>query len=384
MKVGVNVAIIEDGKVLLTKREDFGVWCLPGGGVDDGESIGEAAVREAVEETGLEVKLKRLIGIYSMPEARAWANLIVAFVGEAVGGSLKAQAGEVLERFDEFCCPVCKGDLGEYGGGLVCGSFGRRYEVVNGVPDFFVGDVGRDFVTDPNRTWLEPEIVEARDTIYRLCTRELVGMAFCMAEIGKRIGANGRILEAGMGTGHFTRWIRESVEAGVRIYAFDFSWPIIEKAKVNTAGLDNIVLFRANARGPLPFRDSFFAGLFLRLVPLGTPGTPNVKAGFRLLRPGGWYFEAGWESSRYETPPTDWAMAHGFERAEHHVWRYRRLQTAEERAAWAVEGDYLRKMGKAGVRFEREGEVVNGDGSMWKMTVENLLMARRPEGRFYE
>lgn len=97
MKVGVNVAVIEEEKILLTKREDFGVWCLPGGGVDEGESIGEAAVREAVEETGLEVKLKRLIGIYSMPEARAWANLIVAFVGEAVGGSLKAQAGEVLE-----------------------------------------------------------------------------------------------------------------------------------------------------------------------------------------------------------------------------------------------------------------------------------------------
>lgn len=57
---------------------------------------------------------------------------------------------------------------------------------------------------------------------------------------------------------------------------------------------------------------------------------------------------------------------------------------AEERAAWAVEGDYLRKMGKAGVRLEREGEVVNGDGSMGEMTVENLLMARRPEGRFYE
>jgi ADP-ribose pyrophosphatase YjhB (NUDIX family) len=35
---GVNVAIIQDGQVLLTQRRDFPVWCLPGGGVEDGES----------------------------------------------------------------------------------------------------------------------------------------------------------------------------------------------------------------------------------------------------------------------------------------------------------------------------------------------------------
>lgn len=97
MKVGVNVAIFEDGEILLTRREDFGVWCMPGGGVDEGESMGEAAVREALEETGIKVKLKRLVGIYSMPEAKAWANLIVVFVAEPVGGVMKKQAGEVVE-----------------------------------------------------------------------------------------------------------------------------------------------------------------------------------------------------------------------------------------------------------------------------------------------
>ena len=40
--LAVIVAIIEDGKILLTKREDFEVWCLPGGGVEDGESVAEA------------------------------------------------------------------------------------------------------------------------------------------------------------------------------------------------------------------------------------------------------------------------------------------------------------------------------------------------------
>jgi hypothetical protein len=44
--IAVNVAVIQEGKVLLTKREDFEVWCLPSGGVEDGESLAEAALRE--------------------------------------------------------------------------------------------------------------------------------------------------------------------------------------------------------------------------------------------------------------------------------------------------------------------------------------------------
>ena len=97
MKVGVCVALIQNERVLLTNRTDFEVWCLPGGHVDPGESIAQAAVRETAEETGLEVKLTRLVGIYSIPEAQAWVNLMVLFAGEPVGGNLKAQEGEVSE-----------------------------------------------------------------------------------------------------------------------------------------------------------------------------------------------------------------------------------------------------------------------------------------------
>jgi len=97
MKVGVNVAIIQNGRILLTKREDFRVWCLPGGHAENGESIAQAAIRETLEETGLEVKLTQVAGIYSIPEAKAWVNLIILFVGEPVGGTLKAQDGEVVE-----------------------------------------------------------------------------------------------------------------------------------------------------------------------------------------------------------------------------------------------------------------------------------------------
>ena len=105
MKVGVNIAIIQDDRILLTKREDFGVWCLPGGHVDKGESVAQAAIRETVEETGLTVRLTKLVGIYSIPKAKAWVNLIILFVAEPIEGTLKVQESEVVDvaffHFDE-------------------------------------------------------------------------------------------------------------------------------------------------------------------------------------------------------------------------------------------------------------------------------------------
>jgi len=47
--IGVGVAVIEDGKILLTKRRDFPVWCIPGGHLSPGESLVDAAIREAKE-----------------------------------------------------------------------------------------------------------------------------------------------------------------------------------------------------------------------------------------------------------------------------------------------------------------------------------------------
>ncbi|NET59574.1 MAG: NUDIX domain-containing protein [Symploca sp. SIO2E6] len=54
-------------KVLLTQRTDNGRWCLPGGRIDPGESAAEACTREVLEETGLEVNVERLVGVYSDP-----------------------------------------------------------------------------------------------------------------------------------------------------------------------------------------------------------------------------------------------------------------------------------------------------------------------------
>ncbi|MCK4817363.1 NUDIX domain-containing protein [bacterium] len=70
--VGSSAQILDPSgkKVLLTKRGDNGRWCLPGGQLDSGESVAETCAREVLEETGLEVQVGQLIGIYSNPSMR--------------------------------------------------------------------------------------------------------------------------------------------------------------------------------------------------------------------------------------------------------------------------------------------------------------------------
>jgi len=71
VRLGVGV-IIEDarGWILLEKRSDNGMWGPPGGGIEPGESVAQAAVREVREETGLTVEVTRLLGVYSEPVDR--------------------------------------------------------------------------------------------------------------------------------------------------------------------------------------------------------------------------------------------------------------------------------------------------------------------------
>ena len=97
LPLAVNVAVMDgDERVLLTRREDFEVWCLPGGAVDHGESLAQAAVREVGEETGLTVRLSRLIGVYSQPNLDGYHTL--ALFGAVVsGGTLRPDPREVVE-----------------------------------------------------------------------------------------------------------------------------------------------------------------------------------------------------------------------------------------------------------------------------------------------
>lgn len=89
--VAADALIVNEGKIVLVKRgrEPFeGKWALPGGFVDEGESVEEACVREAKEETGLDVRVKELVGVFSKPERDPRGTVGVAFLCELVGGEL--------------------------------------------------------------------------------------------------------------------------------------------------------------------------------------------------------------------------------------------------------------------------------------------------------
>ena len=93
-KLMVDVIIpSERGVVLIRRRsEPFeGRWALPGGFVEVGETVEEAAYREAAEETGLAVEVARLVGVYSDPERDPRGhNVSVAFLARVLSGDLVA------------------------------------------------------------------------------------------------------------------------------------------------------------------------------------------------------------------------------------------------------------------------------------------------------
>lgn len=80
--------------ILLTKRKDFGIYCLPGGVVEKGEDPKEAARREVLEETGLEVEIDPILtALTSKPN---WMNgtIILVFKGNIIRGTLLRQTKE--------------------------------------------------------------------------------------------------------------------------------------------------------------------------------------------------------------------------------------------------------------------------------------------------
>jgi len=90
----VDVVIPSENGVVLVRRggEPFeGQWALPGGFVKVGETVKEAAVREAAEETGLAVEISRLVGVYSDPERDPRGhNVSVAFLAQVLSGQMQA------------------------------------------------------------------------------------------------------------------------------------------------------------------------------------------------------------------------------------------------------------------------------------------------------
>lgn len=90
--VGVGVAVVDQGRVLLVKRgrdPGKGLWAVPGGKVRRGEPIAEAARREVLEETGLEVEVGEVIWVGEHLSEQHHIVLI-DFAGTVTGGTLRA------------------------------------------------------------------------------------------------------------------------------------------------------------------------------------------------------------------------------------------------------------------------------------------------------
>ncbi len=85
-QVGVFAAIFNDqNQILLCHRNDYDLWNLPGGGLVSDESPWDGVAREVKEETGLDVKIIRLSGIYHKPQKQ---EIVFQFVCEVVGGEI--------------------------------------------------------------------------------------------------------------------------------------------------------------------------------------------------------------------------------------------------------------------------------------------------------
>jgi ADP-ribose pyrophosphatase YjhB (NUDIX family) len=108
-KVDIRTAVFDGYRILLVQEREDGLWTLPGGWADIGESPSLAAVREVKEESGYEIVVKKLAAVYDRDKhghpAMAYHVYKLFFVGELCGGtaehSIETSAVEFFEE-DKF------------------------------------------------------------------------------------------------------------------------------------------------------------------------------------------------------------------------------------------------------------------------------------------
>ena len=121
-KVAACTIPIVENKIVLLRRgiePSYGKWVFPGGFLDRGERVEDAAVRETLEEVNLRVAVRRLLNVYSYP---GYSVVVVVYIADVVGGQLQA-LDETLEvqtfaptevPWDELAFPSTRDALTEY------------------------------------------------------------------------------------------------------------------------------------------------------------------------------------------------------------------------------------------------------------------------------
>ena len=112
-RLAVDIVVeFPDGEIVLIRRgvEPFkGKWAIPGGGVEVGETVEQAALRETKEETGLEVELDRILGVYSDPDRDPRGHTVsIVYHATPTGGELRADtdAAEAIKTRDFLKFPL--------------------------------------------------------------------------------------------------------------------------------------------------------------------------------------------------------------------------------------------------------------------------------------
>ncbi|BCJ76308.1 putative MutT/NUDIX-like protein [Catellatospora sp. IY07-71] len=103
---GSALVVDERGGVLMQRRADSGNWSLPGGVMEIGETLQQCVIREVKEETGLEIEITGLLGIYTDPQhVIAYADgevrqeFNITYHGRVVGGTIAVSHESTEVRF---------------------------------------------------------------------------------------------------------------------------------------------------------------------------------------------------------------------------------------------------------------------------------------------
>jgi ADP-ribose pyrophosphatase YjhB (NUDIX family) len=97
------IPLLPDGRIVLIRRRDNGLWALPGGIIDWGEDVPSAIERELAEETGLElVKIRRLVGVYSDADRDPRVHSICVVVEAEVKGEMGVKDTLEISEVEAF------------------------------------------------------------------------------------------------------------------------------------------------------------------------------------------------------------------------------------------------------------------------------------------
>ncbi|WP_067542166.1 NUDIX domain-containing protein [Nocardia crassostreae] len=104
---GGSALVADDhGAILMQRRGDSGNWSLPGGIMEIGETLEQCVIRETKEETGLDIEITGLLGIYTDPEhvieyadCEIRQEFAITYYGKAIGGSIRVSDESTAVRF---------------------------------------------------------------------------------------------------------------------------------------------------------------------------------------------------------------------------------------------------------------------------------------------